>query len=297
MHNPHTQRFQAGPYGLEVFNISKLIAPDPSKFTRSKQDSEHIIGLKVEINLLKTFIMESYNNLAELKRAEQSTEAEEQYQSTSRGNTNLATHHLYDDPHLRFSDPIDGSSLHEPEIRRSPSPASRASDSENEYSKLGSESDDSEDNNDCDDDIDDDADDGRANNDTHKSKNQNDQDRSRTTCNRFSEEGSVSKASLQPQSSFSNGTGFTRRRESLFLLQMVPYRPRPLRQINSDRLIPYEEDLDNDNKQGATNSVRLLLDKWTNSGSAPVSEILIEEATKENTELSVDGPPFPLELR
>lgn len=298
MHHSHTQRFQTGSYGLEVFVNSKIIAQNPNEITRSKQDSEHIIGLKVEINLLKTFIMESYNSLGELKRAEQSTDAEEQYQSTSRGNTYPATHHLRDASSVLYPDPVDGSNRHEPRIGRSSSPASRASDSENEDINLGSETDDSEDNDDDADDADDNSY-SRANNDSHKSKNQNDHDHSNIMSNRFSEEELVSKVSLQPQSSLSNGMSYTRRRESDFLLQMVPYRPRPLRQINSDRLIPYKQDPDDDTKdlsQGATNSVRLLLDKWTNSGSAPVSEILTEEATKEKNEMSVDGPHFPFEL-
>ena len=237
MHYSHSQRFQTGSYGLEVFVNSKITAQDPTEITRSKQDSEHIIGLKVEINLLKTFIMESYNNLGELKRAEQSTEAEEQYQSTSRRISYPATQHIDDDPYLPFADPAGESNLHEPRIRRSPSPASRASDSENEGSNLGSETDDSENNDDHDDDANDDNSHGRADNDIQKSRNQKDQDRSKIAGDRFSEDGWVSKV-FQPQSSLSNGTTFTRHRESNFLLQMVPYRPRPLRQINYDRLIP-----------------------------------------------------------
>lgn len=88
-------------------------------------------------------------------------------------------------------------------------------------------------------------------------------------------------------------------RESNFLLQMVPYRPRPSHQINCDRLIPYKQDTDSDIKHlshAVTNSVRLLLDKWTNSGSAPVSNILNEEAAKEQSEMLVGGPPILLEL-
>ena len=294
MHNSHTQRFQTGPYGLKVYTIWQLIAKKSSKITRSKQDSEHIIGLKVEISLLKAFIMESYNNLTELSRAEKSTEAEEHYRSTSRGNTNTATHHSSDDGYLLLPDPKGGSSLHEPRIMRSPSPTSKDSESEKEDSNLGSETDDGKDDNDIDEDDDDDDED-KLNNDSHKSKIQNEEDFTKITGDGSNEEGLVSKFSFQPQSSLHDETVSTRRRESNFLLQMVPYRPRPLRQINSDRLIPYRQDLDSDIENlscGATHSVRLLLDKWTNWGSAPVSDILKEEATKEKLELLVGEPPF-----
>lgn len=293
IHNTYSQRFQTGPYGLNVYDVSKQILQESSKITRSKQDSEHIIGLRVEISLLKTFIMESYNNLTNLSRAEQLTEAEEQYRSTSRRNTNTATHHPSDDGCLLLQDPKGGSSLHEPRIMRSPASASKDSKFEKEDSNLGSETDDGKDNHDIDEDHRD-EDEDKANNDSHISKNQNDRDGAKAAGDSSNEEELVSNFSFQPQSALIDRIGSTRRRESDFLLQMVPYRPRPLHQINSDRLIPYRQDSDSDIENlscGATHIVRLLLDKWTNSGSTTVSDVPKEEATKERLELLVGGPP------
>lgn len=273
--------------------ITRLIAQEPSNITRSKQDSEHIIGLKVEIKLLKTFIMESYNNLTELRQAEQSTEAEEQYQSMSRGNIHPATHHPYGNGNIILPNPIGGSSGHGPPIMRSPSHASRVSESENEDFNSGGEADDD------DDDDNNDNDEDETNNDNRKFKDQNDQDGTKFTGDTATEEGLVSKLSFRPRSSLVDELGSTIHRESNLLLQLVPYRPRPFHQINSDRLISYRQGPESSIKhstQEATNSVRLLLDKWTNSGSAPVSNILDEEAAKEKSEVSVGRPPFLLKL-
>ncbi len=79
-------------------------------------------------------------------------------------------------------------------------------------------------------------------------------------------------------------------RESNVLLQMIPYKPKAPDRIRSDRLIPAGQGPDVNTKsvtQEATNSVRLLLDKWTTSGSAPISNVLDEEAAREKTEALV----------
>lgn len=73
-------------------------------------------------------------------------------------------------------------------------------------------------------------------------------------------------------------------RESDALLQMVPYRPKPPYGITPDRLIGEAPMPNGDPKptaEGTTASVRLLLDKWTVSGSAPISNILKEESIEE----------------
>lgn len=75
------------------------------------------------------------------------------------------------------------------------------------------------------------------------------------------------------------------------LLQMIPYRPissNPANLDRSGRLITYGPSIDNNfgndtkpSMEEATKSVRLLLDKWTTSGSAPVAAILNEEQNED----------------
>ena len=279
MHNTYAHSVKIGSHRLEVCTSSKLIERQSPNINRSKQDSEHITGLKVEIQLLKTFIMESYNNLTELRHAEQSTEAEARYQPMSGGSSYPEAHHPYGDCSTFPPNPIGGSNAYEPPITRSPSPTSSASKSENEDSTS-------------DDGADDDG-------DTTKSKDQNDQDGTGPAGDTSNIEGLISRVSFQPRLSYNDVLDPDMHRESNLLLQMVPYRPRLPNQIRSDRLIPGGQGQDSDTKfatQEATNSVRLLLDKWTTSGSAPVSNILDEEAAREKNEASVRGPPFILEL-
>ena len=79
-------------------------------------------------------------------------------------------------------------------------------------------------------------------------------------------------------------------RESNLLLQMVPYNPFGTGPLLSDRLIGSGHIVDSGTTsatQEVTKSVRLLLDKWTTSGSAPISNILDEEAARENNEALV----------
>ena len=232
--------------------------------------------------------MESYNNLTELRRAEQSTEAEARYQSMSGDNIHPTTDHSYANGNTILPNSNGGSWVPVHRIPRPLSPASRASKSENEDLNSGGETDDGDDDYDKDDDDDDDD-------DSPKSEYENDQDGTKFAGDTSNEGGLVSKSSFRPQSSSIDGFNYTIHRESKFLLQMVPYRPKPLHQVNSDHLIPYRQGPDSgthDSAQEATNSIRLLLDKWTKSGSAPVSKILDEEAAKDKSIVSVRGSPF-----
>lgn len=158
--------------------------------------------------------MESYNNLTDLRRAEQSTEAEEQFQSMSRGNINPATHHLDDHGNIILPNQIGGSSLHEPRIMRSSSPASRSSESKKNNSNFGGEADDKDhddnddddnddndddgdnDDDDDDDNDDDDDDDDKANNDSYRSKNQDEQGETYLTGDTSNEKGLISRFSF-----------------------------------------------------------------------------------------------------
>ena len=279
MHNTHTHSVKIRSHRLKVCSSSRLIAGESPKISRSKQDSEHITGLKVEIKLLKTFIMESYNNLIELRRAEQSTEAEAQYQPMFGGSNHPGVHHPYGDGSTFPPNPTGGSNAYESPITRSPSPTSNASKSENEDSNSDDEADDYV--------------------NSTKSKDQNDQDGTGPAGDTSNKEGLISRLSFQPRSSYNDASDPTIHRESNLLLQMVPYGLRLPNRIRSDRLIPGGQGPDSDTKsatQEATNSVRLLLDKWTTLGSAPVSNVLDEEAATEKNEASVGGPPFVLKL-
>ena len=87
-------------------------------------------------------------------------------------------------------------------------------------------------------------------------------------------------------------------RESRLLLQMVPYNPGGAA-ARSDRLIRSGEGADSGTAsatQEVTRSVRALLDKWTTSGSAPISNILDQEAARESDEALVPGPSLTLDL-
>lgn len=215
--------------------------------------------------------MESYNNLIELRHAEQValTEAVVPNQPIFGGSSNLGVHHVYED----------GSTFPpRSPIMRSPSPTSDFSKSENEDSNF---------------------DDG-ADDDTNsiKSKDRENQDRTGPEGKTPNKEDLNSRLSFQRRSSYNDASDPTIRRESDLLLQMVPYRLRLPNQIRSDRLISGKQGSDSDIKsaaQEATNSVRLLLDKWTTSSSALVSSLLDEEAAGEKNEASVGGPRFVLE--
>jgi len=239
---------------------------------RSKQDSEHITGLKDEIKLLKTFIMESYNNLMELRRAEQSIEIERPFQPMSGGNAHLGVQNPYRDDSTLPQNPMGGLEAYEPPIPRSPTPTSSA---------RGSESGDSS----SDDGVDDDAD---AN--STKSQDQQDQGHPGFAGDTSNTGGLIPGLPSRPRLPHDDAAKPRVHRESNLLLQIVPYKPVSLNPGNSDRLILGVHGPASESKSitgGATDSVRLLLEKWTTSGAAPVSDILDEEAAKEKKEVSV----------
>ena len=205
---------------------------------RSKQDSEHISGLRTEINLLKTFIMESYRNLTELKRAEDSAAAESIYSGPSP-----------DDPR-----PPSSTSNSEDEGKSSSDDEANESDDDNTFHDDGDDSD-------------------------LRSRHLDFVPKPTNAQHQISRLTSAPKASKNIE-----------HRESSMLLQMVPYRPKAQYPLQPDRLIQngqVPEGNVQSTGQGATESVRLLLDKWTAAGSAPFSEILDVEVVREETGRSV----------
>lgn len=210
--------------------------------------------------------MESYNNLTELRRAEWHTEEETRYQPMSGGGSHPGRH-SFDDGSTLPSNPIDIT------ITSSPSPPSSALNSDNE-----------------------DLDSDDAINTKHK--DQNDQDGTGRMGDTSNTDGLVSRSFFQPRLSY-DAPDPSIHRESDFLLQIVPYNPVIPAPIRSGLLISGGQGSDSGTKsatQEATNSVRLLLDKWTTSGSAPVSNILDEEAARGKSEASVEGLSFVLEI-
>ena len=224
----------------------------------------------MEITLLKTFIKESYNNLMTLRRAEQ-TEAETRYQHMSRDGGHTVVLDPYGDGSTFPSDFTGVSNAFEPPVTLSPSPTSNASRSDHEDSNSDGE-----------------AGDG----DIYQEEPGPKGDDPNT-------DGLKSGPSAKPRLSYDDFGGPSIHRESNLLLQMVPYRPGGPERLASDRLISDGQGPDSGTKSAteeATNSVRLLLDKWTTSGSAPVSNILDEEATREKDEALVGGSSLVFEL-
>lgn len=99
---------------------------------RSKEDSKQILGLRDEIDILRTLIIENYNNSIELQHAEQRTEVE------SQGFTSLGTD-MRQGPHPSFGpqEPPSAGRIDIPDLdhtaaRKPSSPASSLSESDHE---------------------------------------------------------------------------------------------------------------------------------------------------------------------
>ena len=258
----------------------KLCRRNLTEIHRSKEDSGHMTSLKVEIKLLTTLVKENYDKLMALRHAEESTEAEARYQSVSGDGSHPKVHNPHVNDSTFPSDPIDVSNAFEPPIRRSSSPTPNVSDSDH----GGSSSEDG---------------DGDDNDSISSPKSQNDHGDTGPKDTYFDANGIISGSSSKPQLSYNDSSDPVVHRESNLLLQMVPYRPRRPHPIRSDYLLAGGQDPDNCTEttaEEATKSVRLLLDRWTTTGSAPISNILDEEAAKEKLEALVERPYFLLEL-
>ncbi len=242
----------------------------------------------MEIKLLKTFIKESYNNLIALRRAEQSNEAEARYQPLIVDGNHSTRLHPYVDGSTFPSDPIGAPNTFEPPVTRSPSPTSNASKTDDEDL----------DTNDEDGDDDDDDDDDHNDESSVQSKDQNDHDDTGPKRDASGAKELASGGSYHPLSSSNKSLDPGIHRESDLFLQMVPYKPGGPALIRSDHLISGGDSQDSGTAsatQEVTKSVRLLLDKWTTSGSAPTSNILDEEAAREEDKALVGGPLLVLE--
>lgn len=212
--------------------------------------------------------MENYNNLRELRHAEHLAQAEAEDVIASQ--SHLGDNHLNRNgpPNLPGGFNAPGS----PKLR---SPSLTSNDSMSGEDEPNSDSDEG------------------ADADSTKFKDTNDKPRAGLTGGTLKAEASMSRLGNSTGPSQYNTLNSSTYRESSLFLQMVPFRPRPSPEFNSDRLLDLSSwGPDRGAKtatQEATDSVRLLLDKWTTSGSAPVSNLLDEEAARDEKEASVEG--------
>ena len=192
---------------------------------RSKDDSKQISGLREEIALMKTIIIEHHNNVTDLQRAEQSAQTE-----------------------------------------RPLSPDSSLSDSDEEGSG---------------------ADEILNDNKSTQSRNQAEEQNVESSAANIQASSGFQETAIQPLARYDSSLKPGIHQTSALLLQMVPYRPaasnsRLISHSNGHLISTARNSNANDTApkpamEEATESVRLLLDKWTNSGSAPISDFLDED--------------------
>lgn len=230
---------------------------------RAKEDSTQISGLKDEISALKTLIIENHNNVTELQHAEQCAEAEALRDPPSP--QPVLVERLSKPGNQDGRGPSRSTHL-PPDMSPKASNESTASDS--------SESDDEE---------------PAPETESETSKRTKSPQRKSTAKARSSDPNKAGKSwtsAVQPLSNFPKIMVYEQPRASSLLLQMIPYRPRMshgVQRKSSDFLLGGGTDEtnapDTDSKpmmEEVTKSVRLLLDKWTTSGSEPVSDVLAE---------------------
>lgn len=240
---------------------------------RSREDSHQISDLGSEIKLLKTLTIENKSNLEELRLAEQDSEAQDPHDSAKY--THVRTHDgripypQGQKPQVTFK---------EPRGPRGRSPTSDSLHSESEYSKAEKEEVSDQEGKDPEDKTDPRRTDKEAREFIHARQ----------------------EVSTQPPPPYRGPSETSIHRESNLLLQMVPYSSRFLNPPSAQHFLTGTQGPDNDVKSGmqeATNNIRLLLDKWTNPGSAPVADLLAQEAAKDaEREASVSDPACILSL-
>ena len=213
---------------------------DNADANRSQEDSKQLLGLREEIETLKTLIIENHNNVTELQYAERRAQAETICDPSSQ------------------NDMVEG----QPNDIRGPPPLEDLTSGE-APSSAGSTS----------------------------SQDQNDEEDSGSSDEHSSATAANERTAVQPLSIHSRNMGPEQHRASSLLLQMVPYRqgtPNTAHPERWNRLISSgaggATNMVTEAKpamEEATDSVRLLLDKWTTSGSAPLSDLLIEDSSKD----------------
>lgn len=206
--------------------------------------------------MLKNLILENYNNVTELQRAEQSAEAEVRRAPRP--------------PRVIYQEP---SAPGDPENRFSSSPPPRP------LSPLDILSDSDEEGSDPDEALNDAK--------TAEPRHQAELEDTESPAGNAQTLNDFQRTAVQPLAAFENSLEPRMHRASALLLQMVPYRPAASnpKHINQSNSLIYITPRGSNSvdtnlkfaKEEVTKSARLLLDKWTTSGSAPVSDLLAEE--------------------
>lgn len=249
---------KARRHALKVSGLMYLNRKHDSDACRSKEDSEQISGLREEIHVLKNLIIENHNDLTELQRAEQCAEAELHRHPSPGAATHQATQlsNIQRDLSPGRIEPDGHGTL----FQNSLSSHSDTGDEESISDIMANST-------------------GRT-----RTQSPGKYELEQTQLNIHVADTTVDSA-VQPLSAYNSTAGSGSHRASKFLLQMVPYRSRDFRKsFNRPDLLtdggpaenarPYAEP--KPVMEEATNSVRLLLDKWTTLGSAPVSDVLAE---------------------
>lgn len=210
---------------------------------------------------MKTLIVENFNNLTELHRAEQRSAAEVDRHMPPEIRQGLPP--PYNSPEPLLPGHADIPDMDEFPFYKSPSPASslyKSGHDEEGFNKTG-----------------------RGARRT-TSRAQADREITISSSHDAQATETFQQSSVRPLSNHNNAADSERHRASTLLLQMVPYRPTHsiTGYFNQSRLLisavpdgPSRSDTDpKPAMEEATRSVRLLLDKWTASGSAPLSTFL-----------------------
>lgn len=214
---------------------------------------------------MKNLIIENHNNLTELQRAEQQSEVEARPPRSPEFPSRQAAEASRDDQQLPLH--TDGNNV----AYDNPTQTSSASSSETDKDDTESDA----------------VVDGLRR--TSSQGPRGDPNATLSHSDARVTEGDL-KPAVQPSLAYKSTSGSETHRASSLLLQMIPYRPRaPGAYPTHPHLLtgagPGVARQATDPKpmmEEVTNSVRLLLDKWTTSGSTPVSDVLVETASKDN---------------
>lgn len=222
---------------------------------RSKDDSREFSELREEVRFLKSIIIENHNNSTRLRVAEISNNVETTYATQTSYERSGDFTNPYS-AHGPFPLSHVNSEAQNSPVGRSPSPASVLSVSDGEDFERDHNA--------------------SSNEDVDQKELENDQ--------QGQDIGGLNRRSpSQPEMSTTHALTTNIHRESDLLLQMVTYRPYSL-SVPSQNLISGVPDTSKpmiSEARSATDIIRLLLNKWTISGSLPVSEVLNEEAAQE----------------
>ena len=211
--------------------------------------------------MLKTLIIDNHDNLTILQRAEQNADAEIVHASSQGEKMNPKSLTAPDIPNSPSHNDDHKTSFESEDAAAFVLPVSGAS-------KSGSEDGDFEDRN--------------GNEADHvSSEHKNSRSRINSLNSGVGNNDPAQNSAGHQLSTYSGSARLGTSRTSALLLQMVPFQPRnldPLYRKSSNRLISNGPKFDTKPAlEEATKSLRLLLDKWTISGFAPVAKTLDEK--------------------